>query len=144
MRETCEIALARIEWTKTQNPENSQEQSEADDIIPFVDFSVNPVHPLTLYRFRQFTSVDPAPPSSQPPPATNPTSQIDTLRSTLTSPTLSLFERYRAMFALRNIAGSHRPETEKAAVDALASGFSDDSELFKSVTIFFHPLLHLH
>jgi len=35
------------------------------------------------------------------------------------------------MFALRNIAGQRRPATEKAAVEALAAGFSDDSELFK-------------
>ena len=35
------------------------------------------------------------------------------------------------MFALRNIAGSRLPDTEKAAVEALATGFSDDSELFK-------------
>ena len=39
---------------------------------------------------------------------------------------LPLFERYRAMFALRNIG-------TPAAVDALATGFSDDSALFKSV-----------
>ncbi len=39
---------------------------------------------------------------------------------------LPLFERYRAMFALRNIG---TPD----AVDALAAGFSDDSALFKFV-----------
>lgn len=39
---------------------------------------------------------------------------------------LPLFERYRAMFALRNIG---TPD----AVDALATGFSDDSALFKFV-----------
>jgi deoxyhypusine monooxygenase len=38
-----------------------------------------------------------------------------------------LFERYRAMFALRNIG-------TPAAVDALAAGFSDDSALFKYVS----------
>lgn len=39
------------------------------------------------------------------------------------------------MFALRNIAGTRRPDAEKAAVDALASGFDDDSELFKHVPV---------
>jgi hypothetical protein len=39
---------------------------------------------------------------------------------------LPLFERYRAMFALRNDGG-------KDAVLALASGFADDSALFRSV-----------
>jgi len=37
---------------------------------------------------------------------------------------LSLFERYRPMFTLRNIGSP-------VAVDALAAGFSDDSLLFK-------------
>jgi deoxyhypusine monooxygenase len=39
---------------------------------------------------------------------------------------LSLFQRYRAMFALRNIGTA-------AAVNALADGFGDESVLFKSV-----------
>lgn len=47
--------------------------------------------------------------------------------------TLPLFARYRAMFALRNIGSSE-------AIDALASGFDDDSALFKSVI----DALHLH
>ena len=46
--------------------------------------------------------------------------------STLNDKSLPLFERYRAMFALRNIG-------TPAAVDALASGFNDDSALFKYV-----------
>ncbi|KAF8465814.1 armadillo-type protein [Gautieria morchelliformis] len=108
VRETCEIALARIEWAGSQNAD---------------------VHKRNY--FSQFTSVDPAPPSSLPPTSAPPTSQIDSLRSALTSRTLPLFERYRAMFALRNIAGSRHLDTEKYAVDALAAGFSDDSELFK-------------
>lgn len=37
---------------------------------------------------------------------------------------LSLFERYRAMFALRNDGG-------KEAVLALATGFEDESSLFR-------------
>lgn len=82
---------------------------------------------------RQFTSVDPAPPAPVPttkaPPET--LEQIESLRSNLVSRDVPLFERYRAMFALRNIAGQRRPATEKAAVEALAAGFSDDSELFK-------------
>ena len=45
----------------------------------------------------------------------------------MTAPELPLFQRYRAMFALRNIGTDE-------AVDALASGFSDDSALFKFVS----------
>jgi deoxyhypusine monooxygenase len=49
---------------------------------------------------------------------------VEELRSSLLDVRLPLFERYRAMFALRNIGSP-------AAVDALAAGFSDDSALFK-------------
>lgn len=43
-------------------------------------------------------------------------------------PSLSLFERYRAMFALRNIG-------TKDAVLALATGFGGDSPLFRCVRL---------
>jgi len=49
---------------------------------------------------------------------------VERLRGELVDTNLSLFQRYRAMFALRNIG-------TPAAVDALASGFADDSALFK-------------
>lgn len=113
MRETCEIALARIEWAK--NEASKTELLKQKEETP------------------QFTSVDPAPPAPIPTKAAPPQTleQIEVLRSKLISRDVSLFERYRAMFALRNIAGARRPETEKAAVEALAAGFSDDSELFK-------------
>jgi len=51
-------------------------------------------------------------------------SSVEELRPKLLDTQLPLFERYRAMFALRNIGSP-------AAVDALAAGFSDDSALFK-------------
>ena len=53
------------------------------------------------------------------------------LRNTLNDKNLPLFERYRAMFALRNIG-------TPPAVDALASGFGDDSALFKRVFPYFY------
>jgi len=80
---------------------------------------------------RKFTSVDPAPPSSSllrgPPNLNSSSSQATTiqiLQSQLVNKSLPLFDRYRAMFALRNIGTN-------PAVDALSSGFEDDSELFK-------------
>ena len=51
---------------------------------------------------------------------------IAALRTTLLDSARPLFERYRAMFALRNIG-------TPAAIDALAAGFADDSALFKCV-----------
>lgn len=80
---------------------------------------------------RKFTSVDPAPASSNllrgpPKPDDLSTHSIENLQNKLNNEYLPLFERYRAMFALRNIGTD-------AAVDALASGFADNSELFKYV-----------
>jgi deoxyhypusine monooxygenase len=76
-----------------------------------------------------YASIDPAPPTSphlcgqlkQEDPSE---SNILALKRSLLDTQLPLFERYRAMFALRNIG-------TPSAVDALASGFSDDSALFK-------------
>lgn len=84
---------------------------------------------LTSICARLYTSIDPAPPTSglvkgAPKPDDLQQSSVDQLRAQLVDTKLSLFERYRAMFALRNIG-------TPAAVDALASGFSDDSALFK-------------
>ena len=86
-------------------------------------------HTPAYYLDRTYTSVDPAPPTSgllkgKPAPEDLSRDTIESLRITLTDPVLPLFERYRAMFALRNIGTDE-------AVDALASGFSDDSALFK-------------
>jgi len=49
---------------------------------------------------------------------------VPTLQGRLLDTSLPLFERYRAMFALRNVG-------TPAAIEALASGFTDDSALFK-------------
>ena len=54
----------------------------------------------------------------------DPDTDVPNLRAQLLNKSLSLFERYRAMFALRDIG-------TPAAVDALADGFTDDSALFK-------------
>jgi deoxyhypusine monooxygenase len=65
-----------------------------------------------------FPTIDPAP-SSAP-------QSIPELRTALLNTSLPLFERYRAMFALRDFgAGS------KDAVLALAAGFKDASALFR-------------
>lgn len=90
---------------------------------------------------RTYMSIDPAPPTSgllKGKPSLKDLSHgsIETLRVTLTNPALPLFERYRAMFALRNIGTDE-------AVDALASGFSDDSALFKFVSHHFYKVLLL-
>ena len=63
-----------------------------------------------------FDSVDPAPPSQ--------VSEVSQLRTTLCDESAKMFERMRALFALRNIGGAD-------AVDALAAAFDSESALLK-------------
>ncbi|ETW81655.1 hypothetical protein HETIRDRAFT_51265 [Heterobasidion irregulare TC 32-1] len=121
VRETCEIALARIEW---DNSEEGRRHQSAQAI-------------------QTFTSIDPAPPTSgllsgKPKSEDLSEASISRLQSQLVDTKLPLFERYRAMFALRNIGTAE-------AVDALASGFTDDSALFKhEIAFVFGQLLSPH
>ena len=134
VRETCEIALAKIEWDSS--PEGKAHNSTPIPEDRCVSFAC---HSLLLTRSnRVYTSIDPAPPTSgllkaKPAPQALSRDSVESLRVSLTDPALPLFERYRAMFALRNIGTDE-------AVDALASGFTDDSALFKFVS---HRHYHL-
>ena len=64
----------------------------------------------------EFDSVDPAPPSKD--------SDVSNLRKTICNEDEKMFQRMRALFALRNIGGDD-------SVDALAAAFSSDSALLK-------------
>ncbi|KAF8158403.1 armadillo-type protein [Crassisporium funariophilum] len=124
VRETCEIAIAKIEW---DNSEEGQKHLSSlnESTIPL------------------YLSVDPAPPSSgllsgTPKPDDVSEEGVERLRQELVDSKLPLFQRYRAMFALRNIG-------TPGAVDALASGFADDSALFKhEIAFIFGQLLSPH
>ncbi|WWC89010.1 deoxyhypusine hydroxylase [Kwoniella dendrophila CBS 6074] len=96
VRETCEIAIEKIEF------DNSPEGKER---------KLNP----------DFPTIDPAP-SATPIGVVS----IPSLRTDLLNTSLPLFERYRAMFALRDFGAS-----SKEAVEALADGFADGSALFR-------------
>ncbi|KAF8327006.1 armadillo-type protein [Cantharellus anzutake] len=110
VRETCQIALRKIEW-------NESEEGKDNGAID-----------------RKFTSIDPAPPFTTPSTST----EIDSLKRTLLDVTHSLFDRYRAMFSLRNIG---TPE----AIDALSAGFLDDNALFKhEIAFIMGQLSHPH
>lgn len=95
IKETCELAIERINW------ENSK-------------LSKQEVLQQSIYE-----SVDPAPPL----PLSS-TDKIDKLRNILNNQDEPLFQRYRAMFRLRDLG------TDDACL-ALASGFDDESALFK-------------
>ncbi|KAF5315486.1 hypothetical protein D9619_007222 [Psilocybe cf. subviscida] len=122
VRETCEIAMEKIEWDNSA--EGKKHQESLREAIPV------------------YTSVDPAPPSSGLLSGAKAgdlsEESVERYRRELVDIKLSLFQRYRAMFALRNIG-------TPAAVDALASGFVDDSALFKhEIAFIFGQLLSPH
>lgn len=111
--ETCEIAIDRIEW------ENSKER-KAEKL-----------------RQSDFASIDPAPPM--------PESQatVEELEKTLMDTQQPLFKRYRAMFALRDLASPPDLPTAVPAVHALAKGFADSSALFRhEIAFVFGQLSH--
>lgn len=93
--QTAELALARIQWEHSPAAETEKLQE-------------------SLY-----CSTDPAPPLSLEKDFT-----IEQLQKLLNDQSKPLFDRYRAMFRLRDIGTNE-------AVSALATGFGDSSALFK-------------
>ncbi|MCJ1465931.1 deoxyhypusine hydroxylase [Pseudocyphellaria aurata] len=115
VRETCEIAIGRIEWEHSGVGEEEK------------------------LRTSDFASIDPAPPISQ---ATHAYS-ITELQEKLLDTHIPLFERYRAMFALRDLSSPPDLPTAVPAVQALALGFADSSALFRhEIAFVFGQLSH--
>lgn len=95
IRQTCELAIGRIKW---QNADGSKKEQLQESL---------------------YSSIDPAPPL-----ALEKDYKITELKEILNNQEKPLFERYRAMFRLRDIGNDE-------ACLALASGFDDPSALFK-------------
>ncbi|KAK5085177.1 deoxyhypusine hydroxylase [Lithohypha guttulata] len=115
VRETCDIAVDRITW----------QLSEAGK--------------KEVLKQSDFASIDPAPPME----TTETQPNIQSLQWTLLDTSLPLFKRYRAMFALRDLASPPDAPTAKPAVEALATGFSDKSALFRhEIAFVFGQLSH--
>ncbi|PHH85718.1 hypothetical protein CDD83_11254 [Cordyceps sp. RAO-2017] len=113
VKETCEIAIDRINWETSKD--RLQEKLRQSD----------------------FASVDPAPPM----PDSEKT--VDELAEQLMDVKLPLFLRYRAMFALRDLASPPDLPTAVPAVHALAAGFKDESALFRhEIAFVFGQLSH--
>ncbi|XP_017290234.1 deoxyhypusine hydroxylase [Kryptolebias marmoratus] len=93
--ETCQLAVRRLEWLQSGGASELEDGST----------DKNP-----------YSSVDPAPPATR--------RAVPELRSALLDESLPLFERYRAMFALRNLG------TEEAVL-ALGDGLQSSSALFR-------------
>ncbi|KIE02202.1 deoxyhypusine hydroxylase, partial [Metarhizium majus ARSEF 297] len=111
--ETCEIAIDRIEW------ENSETRKQEK------------------LRQSDFASIDPAPPLPESE------KNVEQLGKQLMDTTQPLFMRYRAMFALRDLASPPDCATAVPAVLALAKGFADSSALFRhEIAFVFGQLSH--
>lgn len=68
---------------------------------------------------------------------------IPELEKTLLDTKLPLFERYRAMFGLRDLASPPDLPTAKQAVESLAKGMQDPSALFRhEIAFVFGQLCH--
>ncbi|KAI9859155.1 MAG: deoxyhypusine hydroxylase [Trichoglossum hirsutum] len=112
VRETCEIAVARLEW------EQDNEEKPYRSV---------------------FASVDPAPPLLQ----TSQKFTIPDLQAVLLNTELPLFQRYRAMFALRDLSSPPDLPTAVPAIEALSTGFTDPSPLFRhEIAFVFGQLSH--
>lgn len=90
VKETCELAIDKIRYDN--DPKNKEEKENSKSV---------------------YCSVDPAPPATK-------TRSVKELGEQLMDTSLPLFERYRAMFALREIGNTE-------AVEALAKGLKDKS-----------------
>lgn len=113
VKETCEIAIGRIEW------ENSE------------------VRKQEKLRQSDFASIDPAPPMPESKKS------VEELGKELMDTSVPLFVRYRAMFALRDLASPPDLPTAVPAVHALARGFDDPSALFRhEIAFVFGQLSH--
>lgn len=84
-----------------------------------------------------FASVDPAPPMPQS------TESVEDLETALMDTETPLFRRYRAMFALRDLASPPHLPTAVPAIHALARGLADPSALFRhEIAFVFGQLSH--
>ncbi|BAE57157.1 unnamed protein product [Aspergillus oryzae RIB40] len=129
IRETCDIAVDRILW------ENSEER-KSEKLKPRY-YNRFKCPPISTNSFLGSSSNSPPLPmaSSQP--------SISDLEKTLLDTKLPLFQRYRAMFALRDLASPPDLPTAVEAVEALAKGLKDPSALFRhEVAFVFGQLCH--
>lgn len=104
-----------------------------------VGFAWTSLDALRLYANwnSDFASVDPAPPMPESD------KNVEELGKTLMDTSLPLFLRYRAMFALRDLASPPDLPTAVPAVLALAQGFKDSSALFRhEIAFVFGQLSH--
>lgn len=99
VRETCELAIARIEHVERERERRRREGGGGNDDGNAK--SANPIAENNNPSFQEspYYSVDPTPAL----PSTTPLPELEAL---LMDPTKPMYERYQALFALRNRGGS--------------------------------------
>ncbi|GAA5978297.1 hypothetical protein JCM5350_002256 [Sporobolomyces pararoseus] len=112
IRETCEIAIDKIKFDNSE-----QGKLQAANQYPCID-------PAPAAASSSHSPLVEAAHSAALPSSSEESISIPELEKTLLDDKLSLFERYRAMFALRN-------DGSREAVLSLAKGFNDKSALFR-------------
>ncbi|KAI3617453.1 hypothetical protein CBS9595_003362 [Malassezia furfur] len=139
VRETCHLAINKIELDNSETGKKEQEIKEQRDKAhgDAIDAAARAAAPI-----------DPAPaivrvPNAQDEQNVYTLENVPLFRDTLMNTSLSLFDRYRAMFALRNTVQQGGKDAETPAVLALADGLRDESALFRHEICFvFGELCH--
>ncbi|EST09934.1 HEAT, type 2 [Kalmanozyma brasiliensis GHG001] len=144
VRETCELAISKITFDNSSEGQ-ALKASKAQAKVAEEQSGLGGVESA-------FKPIDPAPAmtpaaskeaaKSQADSMSYDATQVPLFREALLNTNLSLFERYRAMFALRNVAHGGG-EGAVQAVLALAQGLKDGSALFRHEICFvFGELCH--
>ncbi|SNX81632.1 probable Deoxyhypusine hydroxylase [Melanopsichium pennsylvanicum] len=141
VRETCELAISKITFDNSQEGKALKQSRDQAKIaqetsgLGGVESAFKPIDPAPAMTPLQAAK-------NEAENVTYDATQVPLFRSTLLDTSLSLFERYRAMFALRNVA-HHGGQGAIKAVLALAEGLKDGSALFRHEICFvFGELCH--
>ncbi|WAQ81584.1 hypothetical protein PtA15_1A926 [Puccinia triticina] len=121
VRETCELAIEKIEG-------NGEAKANEAGVYGTIDPA-----PSMIKSFHQTSGKDLG------------RNELLKMKVQLLDPQKTLFERYRAMFGLRDAIrrASETDELDQIAIEALASGFSDSSALFRhEIAYVFGQLSH--
>ncbi|CAO1619825.1 unnamed protein product [Parajaminaea phylloscopi] len=152
VRETCELAIRKINYEVQRRKEQPVATSAQPTDSPFA-----PIDPAPAFDVSP--SKEAAAAAAASSSSADVLAQIPTYRTTLLDQTQTLFDRYRAMFSLRNAVHAARRESEqpnlspqqrsqvlaqgKDAVLALCDSLSDGSALFRHEICFvFGELAH--